>query len=308
MAYRIEGGTPAAPVTTTFSLPLADTPGASGAKVFVANAYDGTVLTATGAGWTDGALALSAFPYDARVLSGSATGTRAAITANTTDTVNLAGRDLAALGLSAGTEGDSLELVPVDTLETLFANDLFDGGASADTADGVTVKHLGAAGGAYYYDTTAEQWVEALAPTTPASDIRLSPEGMVAVTRRGPALTFYVTGRVASTDLNFPVANSGVTYTHVGFPVDKTLGELGLDTAIAGWVSDANPDLADLVGVSVGAGWVYYYHDGSAWRRTVGAASDRGSVVVPAGKPLQILRRGATAGTSSLVLSNPVSS
>lgn len=305
MAYRIEGGTSEVPVTTMIALPLADAPAATGASPFVVTAQNGDSITSTGAGWVESALAMAEFPYDIRFRSGDAAGARFAVAANTSDSLTLTGRSLADFTLNAGSSGDEAELVPVDTLELLFGGALFRAGATPDDADRVTVFVGSGRSGAYFIDQGSSIWLSAESPFAPAGDTRLPAEGGLAITRTAGPLSVVVAGQVSSTQVNLAVANSGSTFTNSGFPVDFTLGELALQTRISGWTSNINPSVADVVGLAAGGGWVYYFHTGSQWQRVSGPTTNRDDVVVAAGKPIRIIRRGETSGSTELIISLP---
>jgi uncharacterized protein (TIGR02597 family) len=240
-----------------------------------------------------------------RFLTGGAAGARFAITANTEDTLTVAGRSLDAFDIAVAIGGDAVELVPVDTLEMLFGQGILQSGTGAASADRVTLFASGAASGSYYLDSETSTWLETQDPFAPAGDTRLPAEGVIAITRRGPSVNMVIAGRVPSTAVNLAVANSGTTFTSSGLPVDLTLGDLALQNRVAGWVSQTNADLADVVGVAAGAGWVYYFHNGSFWQRVLGASSNRDDVVVMAGKPIRIHRRGSAPGTTDLIIPLP---
>ena len=303
MSFTVHGGTITAPATTPIALPISDTPTAVGAKRARITAINASTVTTSGSGWTASALASAPFPYDVRLLQGTGTGARLAITANTADTLTLSGRDLSALGLNAGSDGDTFELVPVDTLDSLFAADTFLGGATAADADQL---HLAKSSrSTFFYDTAATRWTDTAAPTGNAGTTRLPPEGSISMERKGEALILRFVGAPAQTDVNVLVANSGPTYTHTGFPRSISLGDLALQTNLMGWVSHAAADQADLVGVAAGASWVFYFHNGANWQRSIGAATSRDDVVIPTGKPIQIFRRGSANGSTALVINHP---
>lgn len=305
MSFTVHGGTAAAPAVTPIALPISDTPTAIGAKRTRTNAINSDVITATNAGWSDSALAGATFPYDVRFLAGTGVGSRLAIIANTTDTVTVAGRDLATLGVNAGTDGDTFELVPVDTLDTLFASDTFLGADTEAAADQVHLAQTSRS--TFFYDNAATRWTDAAAITGDAGNTRLPPEGSITVERKGEAFTLRFIGSPAQTHVNVLVANSGPTFTHTGFPRPISLGDLSVQSKLTGWVSDAAADQADLVGIATGSSWVFYFHNGANWQRTVGAASARDDIVIPSGTPIQIFRRGAATGSTALVINHPSS-
>ncbi|WP_221031687.1 hypothetical protein [Actomonas aquatica] len=298
----IDGGTSAAPVTTPLALTLVDRPVAAGLQRGAITTVGATTLTVSGAGWTADALAVPAFPYDVLIIDGAGAGARLQVTANTADTLTVAGRDLATLGVS---DGDHFQLLPVDTLDSLFGSDTFLGGESPEAADVIALGEQTRL--SYYYNTTAGQWQLTTGATDDAGATRLPPNGMIAVVRKADAFTLTLAGAAPVTATNIPVADLGTTFTHTGFPLDVTLDGLALQTHLAGWASNSDVDQADLLAVATGASWVNYYHDGSQWVRAPGATTNRGAVVIPAGTPIRIIKRSGVTGSTPLVLPLPYS-
>ncbi len=296
----IDGGTASAPVTTPLALTLSDRPAASGQTSGTIAAVDGSTLTVSGAGWTDSALAQPEFPYDMLLVSGSGSGARLAVTANTADTVTVTGRDLAALGVSAG---DAYQLLPVDTLDTLFGSDTFQGGEDPASADVIAIGEQARV--SYFYSTANSQWQSTDGSTTNAGNTRLPPNGMIAVVRKSGSFAMTLVGAVPVTPTNTPVANTGNTYTHTGFPVTISLGDLALQDHLAGWVADTNLLAVDFLQVAAGASWVTYFHNGTHWQRTPGDTTNRDNVVIQAGTPIRIIRQSGAAGDTPLVLPLP---
>lgn len=302
LGVRIAGGTIAAPFTTDFAVPLLDAPAATGLHRGRLTSVTSTSFGLSGAGWTANALAQTAFPYVVRVVNGSAEGATFSITGNTAETLTLSGRDPVALGVAVG---DVIQLIPVDTLNSLFGSTTFLGGTSPSNADIITLSS--SAQLSYYYNTTLGRWVRTTGPTTDRGSIPIPPDSVVSVTRRGPAFTLTFAGQVPVARVNYPVANAGSTYTHAGFPTDVTLGTLALQQRLTGWVSAASAASADFLGVPSGGIWLYYFHNGSYWQRTTGPATNRDAIVIGAGTPIQIFRRGTANGTTPLVRPVPFS-
>ena len=296
----IDGGSATAPVTTPLALTLTDRPAASGQLRGALTAVTGNTLGVLGAGWTATALAQSEFPYDVLIVTGPGAGARLLVTANSADTLTVAGRDLASLGVSLG---DEYQLLPVDTLDSLFGPDTFLGGTSAAEADVISLGEQGRQ--SYYYNTTNGRWQLTSGATDDQGATRLPPNGMIAVVRKAGSFTFTLVGAVPITRTNIPVANAGSTYTHTGFPTSISLSALALQTQLSGWVSHPQAAQADLLAVAAGASWVTYFHNGTQWQRTPGSATDRGSVIIPAGTPIRIIKRNDTAGSTPLILALP---
>ncbi len=296
LSFTINGGSVAVPVSTSFAIPLLDTPLATGAGVARISSITATTVTATGAGWTVGALATPAFPYAFRITSGAASGTTMAVTANTADTLTTTGVDLTTLGLVSGASGDSFRLIPVDTLNTLFGAATLLGGASAAEADIVILSSSSQL--AYYYNSSLARWVRTTGPTTDRGNTPIPPDSALTITRKSSAMILRFTGRVPDVRFSLVVPNAGATYTHAGFPTDITLGALSLQTALTGWVSAPAASSADTLSVGIGADSLSYFHNGSNWQRTTGPATNRNAITITAGTPILIFKRGSAAGSA----------
>ncbi|MDO8541531.1 MAG: hypothetical protein Q7S40_13915 [Opitutaceae bacterium] len=297
LRFTINAGSAIAPVTTSFAISLLDTPQAAGATVARINAMTATTLTVTGANWIAGALATPSFPYAIRIITGAAVGATFPIGANTTDTLTFFSVDLTTFGLVTGTAGDSMRIIPVDTLNSLFGATTFLGGTNPTEADMITLSSSGTQL-SYYYHTTLSRWVRTTGPTTDRGNIPIPLDGAISVTRKSAAMTLTFVGRVPDMRFSVAVPNSGPTYTHTGFPVDVSLGVMSLQTALPGWLSASTPGTADTLSVSIGAGWLSYFHNGAFWQRTTGPATNRDAIVIVAGTPILIFKRGTAAGAS----------
>ncbi|HEY0863311.1 MAG TPA: hypothetical protein VGD97_04345 [Lacunisphaera sp.] len=302
MTFTVNGGTVVAPVTTWFAVPVLDEPLASGAGRGKITSFTSGSITLTGAGWTSGALSNAAFPYAVRLLSGAGEGATLSVSANTTDTLTVSGRDLVQLGVVVG---DVFQLVPVDTLNTLFGPDTFLGGVDANSADVITLSSSVQL--AYYYNTTLGHWVRTTGPTTDRGNTPIPLGSVIAVTRKSGGMTLRIVGRVPETKVNALVANAGSTYTHTGFPTNVTIGSLALQTAIPGWVSASVADNADMLAVNVGGTWLNYFHNGTNWQRTTGPATNRDSIVINAGTAVQFFKRGSASGSAVFTRLRPYS-
>jgi len=296
----VEAGTPAGPVTSPFALTLVDRAAATGNTMGSLSEVTAHSVRVVGAGWIGSALAHPDYPYDLQLLSGAGAGARLAVVANTPGTLELSGRDLVALGVLAG---DLYQLVPVDTLDSLFGADTFKGGPTPAEADIVALGESNRIG--YFFDTTSAQWRRTDGPTTNQGETRIPPNGMIAIGRKAGAFTLTLIGAVPISPTNIPVSDQGATFTHTGFPTDITLGSLAIQTHLAGWISNADAGQADVLSVAVGASWVSYFHNGSHWQRAPGNVTSRDAIVISGGTPIRILRRGLGGGSRPLVLPLP---
>jgi hypothetical protein len=305
MTYTINSGTVSVPVTTSFTIPLLDTPLASGVPVGRIAALSATTISVAGANWTAGSLANVQFPYAVRITSGTAAGYTFSITANTADTLTISGGDPTQLGIISGSSGDTLRLLPVDTLYSLFGSDTFVGGTTPAEADIVTLSNTAQL--SYYYNTSLGRWVRTTGPTTDRGNTPIPLDSVVSVTRKSGTFLLRFVGYVPKDRFNLVVPNAGVKYTHTGFPTEVTLGAFSLQTALAGWVSSSTAANADTLSVISGAGYLSYFHNGSYWQRTTGPTTNRDSVVITAGNPILIFKRGSASGSSLLLRNLPFS-
>ncbi|HEX2854080.1 MAG TPA: pectinesterase family protein [Opitutaceae bacterium] len=304
MNFAIAGGTPAAPVTTVFGIPLDDTSAPSaGIRAGRIESFTANTITHGNGGWT-GNLAAATAPWLLRITSGPSAGKTLQIASNTSTAVTVTGADLTSFGLTAG--ADTFELVPMDTLWTLFGNNTVQGGTSASTADNVQVRS-GTSWIAYYYDTNLGFWRRTIGPATNSNNVLIRPGSALQIVRRNPALTLTFTGRVLPTPFAVPVNNAGSTAIHAGFPTDTTLGGLAVQTLLPGWHSGPTATNADLVVLYNGTAWVNYFFNGTFWQPATGAATNSDAVAIPAGTALMIQRPGATVGTTDLVRALPYS-
>lgn len=305
LSITINAGSVPAPVTTSFVIPLIDSPLATGAGVARIASFTATTVTANAPGWAAGALATTAFPYAFRITSGTVAGAIFAISANTIDTLSTTGVDLLTLGLVSGPSGDSFRLIPVDTLNTLFGSSTLLGGTSQADADVVILSSNAQL--AYYYNNTLARWVRTTGPTIDRGNTPIPFDSVISINRKAAALTLRFSGRVPDGRFRLTVPNSGSTYTHTGFPTDVTLSAFSLQSALPGWVSSPVANSADALSVGVGAASLTYFHNGTNWQRTTGPALNRDAIAIPAGTAIQIFKLGSTAGTSTLVRNVPYS-
>ncbi len=304
MSVKLAGGAPGAPVTTSFAVPLTDEPNNDGAVVGRITGLTSDQITVTDAGWTPGKLATKANPYAARIKSGSNAGLTLVITANTADTLTVeTSVDLTQLGIKKGASGHLIQLIPVDTLDSLFGSDTLIGAKKLRNAD---IVYLGAnSQDGYFYNTGLNRWVSIDGTTKNRGLTRIPPDAAVSVARVGPETTLFFDGRVPETAFVVEVANSGETYTHTGFPTAVTLGELSLQTKIPGWVSATKPAKADKISIASGNRWDTYYYTGSRWRRTTDTSGKRDGVTIKAGVPIRITRVGTATGSTPLKIRRP---
>ncbi len=300
----LAGGAPAAPVTTVFGLPLDDAIApVAGIRASRIESFTASTLTQSLGGWTS-SLANPAAPWAVRLTSGPSAGKLLDVTANTATTLTVSGADLTTLGLTAGT--DTFELLPMDTLGSLFGSATLLGGTSASTADNVQVRS-GASWLVYFYDTNLGFWRRTIGPATNSNNVLIRPATGVQIVRRAPALTLTFTGRAPATAFRTAINNASTTVIHAGFPTDTTLGALAAQTLLPGWHSAATAAAADTISLFNGTAWIGYFHNGAFWQPATGAAVNSDATAILSGALLTIQRPGAVAGATDFVRAVPYS-
>lgn len=294
----------------TYSLPSgATTP--VGISLSESNVHTGPVATVTANAisaanvtWTANQFATAGAPHFVNIMSGAQVGRTLLITGNTANTVTVAAGDtpLNTTGFALAA-GDRFEIVPGDTLGTLFGGTAetvaLQGGASAATADNVQLFN-GVRFLSYYFSTTAGSWVLSGDSTnTSQNNVVLAPYSGLVVLRRGPDTSFVVTGRVPSTNLLTQLPGRGA-FMALRFPTDTKLSEL-ISTP-GNWTANDSPALADTVGIWDGTRWVAYWKksDGN-WYQAGGDGSNKNNFVISAGTALSIVKRQASTGASSFM-------
>lgn len=254
----------------------------------VIGAVQSSAIDDADAGWQPGALSQAGAPYLVRITGGAAAGRVFSIStqpaqANTATRLTLVtgGIDLTALGIVAGT--DTYEIVPADTLETLFPAGTLQSG-DASTADLLRFWN-GANWITYYHDGT--NWRRQGSGIADTVIVRPGQGWMLA--RRGETRTFVTYGTVPSVAATVDVLRG--TLNHVALlPLRRTFAEASLQTVLSGWSSNnANPITGDHVRIWSGTSWLTYYHDGAAWRRQGSGVADS-IVVFEPGRPVFIVR------------------
>jgi len=310
--------------TNSLALPLAAFPSGAGAVMGRLTDAGANYVEATGAGWTAGALSDPAAPYFLRVRSGASAGRVLPVT-NTPNTdsrlyLDTDGVSLAQSGVALGPTGDAYEILPAETLASVFGGLGLTGGASASTADLVQV-WSGASWLVFYFNTTRSRWERNIdTATSPSRDsFVLRPDRGILVQRRnaGPAtIRLQLRGRAPEFAPRHFHARPGTTFVATGVPVDLTLSGLNATVGIGvagSWTPASAPTsaiaTADLVLVwsPTGNRWVIHYFDStnSRWQEAGdGSNTNRNDLVIPAGQAV-ILRRLGTSDNKLLTLPFP---
>jgi uncharacterized protein (TIGR02597 family) len=313
MAYTIPGAVNASvPTKTAVAFPLHDTPVYSGTITAVGPAS----LTNSSSPWQDASsvvtnFASAASPYLVRVRTGLQAGRVMLITANTASQLTVDTRtpalSLTASGLSMAA-GDSIDIVPADTLGTLFgtATPIFKSGATADVADNVSVwDDATQAWITYFHNGT--QWVRDQDQTLASqNNTVIYPDRALFITRRDTTpVTFTLVGEVPASDQKTLVAGpqAGVvsrTYVANLFPTDTTLASSGIAN-LTGWKKNADFAQADVVMIwdTTSQTWGAYYNDGAQWL-CYPVAGSQDNTVIPAGSAVFIARRSSPTASDSV--------
>ncbi len=294
------------PSNTTVSVPLYST---ADYVSSVATIDSANQVSLTGAAWTVGQFSNSSAPRLLRVKSSTAVpanvGKFLLVSANTTNqlTVTLpAGITTVNSELSVG---DTCEIVPANTLGSVFgaASNLpkLTGGATPDVADNVLLWD-GSTWLTYFWTGTlgTPNNIWKRTGNIDRSNTIIYPDEAAFIIRRDTLSSAILTfmGTVPSTSERTDIAASGSTFISNRFPVDATLGGLGLQN-ISGWLAGATPDVADKVYIwdAALATWATYFWTGTVgtpnniWKKT--GNIDRSSTPIPVGTGVFVSHAGS---------------
>jgi hypothetical protein len=320
----ITAGTGSAKKNTLFSLPLLETEAIDGQVAGTITGVTANTISNSNAGWTAGALSDPTMPFLIQITSGAAegrmflisssasTGGAVAGAANTATTVTISSLDssqidLTALGIVAGT--DTYKIFACDTLSSFFgtpATTGVQGGTSAANADTI-IAVVNGSSSTYFYSTANNRWSRVALGSPDASNVPLLPYYGIQYGRlASTALSFVVTGAVPTTDRQVSVKNSGPTLLAQYWPADSTLGSLGLEN-LAGWQSGASVSAADTVVLTSAGSANTYFYNGANWKRVALGSPDADNTIIPIGTTISIIKKGSTAGYSTLTQQTPYS-
>lgn len=274
-----------------------------GKSVGTFSAVTATTLEDSTAGWATNGLATSGAPYFVRVKSGAGNGTWWQVSTNTATAATVAanrGFTPTAAGIAPG---DAYEIVPGDTLQTLFSGIASSiGGTSASVADAVRI-HDGVAWREYYYNTSQSMWREGNIPGSRNAVVVRPDSGIVFIRKTASDVSFVMLGNVSTGVEKIAVGATGVTVIGSVFPVVRTLGSIAVHTN-AGFVPNSGTlAAADKLGVFDGVAWksFSYSQSNSRWQELI---FDRTNYALPLGAPL-VLERGVGASSAYWVTLTP---
>lgn len=302
VTVTIAAGTGTVRNATIASFPLINSSVTTGVVSGTISALTANTITCTGAGWTASDLAQPALPYLVKITSGVAVGrtflvsanTSSTLTISTSDGVGTTAVDLVQLGVVAG---DKFQIENADTLISLFgAGDTVGasgplGNSNPSLADTIQLNSSNSYQ-TYYYDPAQSAWIN-FASEALSNNVVIRPDTAVIYNRlKNAAFSITVTGLVPATNRKAVIRSGQTTILSNYWPTSSTLSGVGLQN-ISGWVSNVNPNVADLVQMRIGSSWQTYYHDGSNWINFASEATSD-SVVVPVGSGLIIKKRAIT--------------
>ncbi len=312
----------------TYSFPATTTAGKSSYLSFPLQAdptYAGKpsvvgtdTLTFAGVAWTTNQFVSNPPSYVVRVLTGQQAGRTLQVTGNSADTLTVSVTDRSSQSTAlngsgfAITTSDSAELVPSDTLSSIFGDAsvgnplVFVGNTSVFTADTVGIfNRTSGKWETYYFSTTGGQgYWRTQAINTNRNSLPIYPDDAITVTRRTnrPDATITLTGRVPAVA---PIlkANPNASYaTSLMVPVDTTLANLNLTGAFSTGTSVFTADTVSLLDATSGKFLSYYKRSDNTWRRESGT-TDVSSTPITAGSVIYIRERATNlAGSNSFNL------
>jgi uncharacterized protein (TIGR02597 family) len=306
MTYTINANS-----SKAFSLPLHDAvpEGFVGAVSGRISSISAAAITVDGAGWVPGALSVKASPFFIKITSGAAEGRLLEVSTtvggqNTSTTLSVSnqGTDLTTLGIAVGTDGDTFQIIPADTLKTLFGNTPRSG-TTAKTADNIA-RWTGGSWQTFYFNSVNNRW-QISTSSTSADDVILRPDVGYLYTRRdATSITFTFTGVVPTSDTQVSVKNAGTTFVGNGFPVDIPLSSFA---SLSGWTSTANYKTSDTISRWTGGSWQKFFFDSVDNRWELSTGANASTVKILAGTPVMIERVGNLLGSSFLAQALPYS-
>jgi uncharacterized protein (TIGR02597 family) len=315
--WDIAAGTGSTRTISVVALPLHSTADITGSAKGKITAVSASTISASGADWSIGELSSTSAPYLIQITSGAAEGRTFLVssaspntsTTLTIDSSDAAQTDLTTLGINttSGNE-DTYKVIPCDTLSSIFGSPAetgVQGGAgSLNTADIVFV-NIGGIWNKFYYDTNDSRWEKVTLGSPPAGDTPIRLEYGILYSRMASTpMNLTVTGSVPMNNRKFVLRNSGITFVSNGFPVDRTLADIGLENNV-NWTSGATPAVSDTVMILANGIWKTFWYDGTDWRQQTLGAPIKNTEVVSASSAIIAIQRGVASGVSVVSQTKP---
>jgi hypothetical protein len=234
------------------------------------------------------------------------------ITANTTSTLTLDISDNQASWMNVGLTcsnysvkaGDSFMIFPGDTLASVFGTGtsggplLLTGGASASSADQVTLENATCLTNPTYFFNTAAGYWEETGSTANANSTVIYPYQAVSVARvsSGSAVSMLLVGQTAVVKTVAKTISGSWTFGGTHYAVGMKLSQLDYGS---NWTKSNNAKTADLMCIwnpSEGAYDNYYEDTSSNWHLVSSPSANQNNFVIPAGDGLCIGKMGSVNG------------
>jgi hypothetical protein len=258
----------------------------------------GIVSSASSSSVTDSSASfgdLTTNPHSVVIVTGTGRGEAFPISSNTATQINVTGTLPTLVG------GDEFEIVPDWTLNSVFGTTNsagLQGATSSSSADNILVFNSAGAPVKYWYKTGGiggTGWRTTSDSTTNQGNARLGAFnfGMVIDRQTAPGdKTIHLQGTARSGRQVVSIASGSRIYSYP-FAKDTTLAGSGLQSVLAGSTSSSGADIVFLE--SNGVITKYWFKTGgiggTGWRTTSDSTTDRGSVVIAAGKAMLIERK-----------------
>jgi len=305
-------GTGTAKKASLLSLPLYGTMEGDGAMKGQLTHVSASALTNADADWKPGQLSQAAAPCLIKITSGAATGRTFLIstaTPNTANTVTIDAKDVAqgALDTLGIAIGDSYELLPCDTLSSLFGTPETSGvlgGSNPNLADSLVITTNGATE-TFFFNTSVNRWAKSFPGSPDATNAPIRPDSGVWYQRLAATdLKLILTGRVSTTQRIASVKNSATTLLAQGWPVDITLSASGIHQT-SSWTASASSSTADKAQITIDGDLHSYWFDGTHWREETPGSPIADDLIIPAGTAVLLKQLGVEQGYSILTQQLP---
>ncbi len=285
------------PSNTTLSIPLY---APADYISTVATIPSATEFTLTGAAWQAGQFAVASAPRFVRIKASTTVpaniGRIFLVSANTTNQLTVTLADGVTDIHSVLSVGDVCEVLPANTLGTVFGTTTPVLHADPDPALADNVYILNAGEWEIYYHN-GTNWRKSGGLGNKNDTIMYPDEGMFIVRVLTSPVVLTLRGTVPSTAERTDLAGTASTFLANRFPVDTQLVNTGIHLT-PDWVTGAAED-ADLVYAWNGglSEWEIFYHNGTSWRKA-GGLGNKDTTVIPSATAIVVSRKNGTVTLS----------